>query len=182
MENWFLLDVEERDALEAKCDAVISPKLWNEDGVRNRLEQLDKLSSPEACREIVGATGGWPILLNDLFLAASEESNLSGSAKELGKGITKPSSTKRASFLNAISIGTLPGALEVFNLFQDMESVEESDLSDLHQLLGPESGNGLSRDETLRVVDYFRRVRILHSMGDHIVLDPVVKRVHGVTE
>ncbi|ABK16484.1 hypothetical protein [Syntrophobacter fumaroxidans] len=181
-ENWFAMNSEERDELETRCDAVVSPKLWSEDGIRNRLEQLDKLSSPEVSREIIRATGGWPILVDHLFQTSAKENNLAIPAAEMMKELSGVGSTLRGDFLNRISIGTLPGVLEVLKVFHEIGTIAESDLSDLHLLLDAEGDRGRAREDTLRAVDYLKRMRILHSAADGTVLDRVVKNLHWIAQ
>ncbi len=72
VDNWFLIDIGERESIENRCDAVLSPKLWNEIGIRNRLDQLDS-NSPRRYVEQFRRNRGWPFLLDHLFKTAEKE-------------------------------------------------------------------------------------------------------------
>lgn len=179
-ENWFLLAPEKRETMETRCNAVVSPKLWNEDGIRHRLDHLDKLPAPEVCRAIMDATGGWPFLLDHFFDTFDHESNLSGPARNFKRELLEKGSTLCGSFLNAISLCGLPGTTEVFTVFSEMGAVDEGDLTQIFQLIEPGSGKKPTQGEVLRVIDYFRRFRILRTCGVQVRLDDMVKRLHGI--
>ena len=179
-ENWMLLAPEKRDDLETKCDAVLSPKLWNVEGIRHRLDQEDKLSAPEVCRAIMDATGGWTYLLDDLFNFYDQESNLSEAAREFKRKLFEKGSEHYGSFLKAVSLCGLPGTIEVFNVFNAMGSVDECDLPDLYQLIETENAKRPTQEDVMRVIEYFRRFRILQISGTKVQLDGMVKKMHGI--
>ncbi len=62
--EWFLLPSTKRDEIENRLDCVTAPTVWDETGLKLRLEHLDMPSNPA---QILGVTGGWPWLLDHLF-------------------------------------------------------------------------------------------------------------------
>lgn len=173
-ENWFRISEAKREELEARCDAVISPRLWTDAGIRNRLDQLDKLSSPEVCQAIKESTGGWHMLVDELIGHTGGESNLIGHAVQMAHKLAQRGSELGARFLRSTGLGALEGAQQVFNLFLTEESVPESLLLDLHELIEPAR---LCKEETQRTVSYLRRFRILYSTAEDIRMDPIIKNL-----
>ncbi len=81
----------------------------------------------------------------------------------------------------AISLGTLPGT-GVLSAFSDMGMVEEHDVPELYKLIEPGKGKNLTKEDVLRVIEYFHRFRILRSSGSQVRLaDDTVKRLYGIT-
>ena len=65
--SWFSLSGADRDRLETLSNAVVFPRCWNVNGIRQRLSQLGKMNTDQVCQTIWHQTGGWPILLDELF-------------------------------------------------------------------------------------------------------------------
>ena len=64
---WLRLPLDRRTEIEDRAGRLITPRRWDKQGIKQRLEQATMMDSPEVCQKVLDATGGWPFLLDDLF-------------------------------------------------------------------------------------------------------------------
>ena len=67
---WFGMPHAQRERLEAAVDAVEWIGHWSDGSVRLRLEQHGLFDAPDALRDVLNVTGGWPLLLDRFSIAA----------------------------------------------------------------------------------------------------------------
>ena len=64
--TWLKVSSTKIHDLENRTDPIYLRR-WNEEGIKQRLSQAEKLDSDEVCQEVMEATGGWPFLLDELL-------------------------------------------------------------------------------------------------------------------
>ncbi len=65
--TWLSLPSSLRKEFEDLMDIIEYPQHWTLDGIQRRLERHQKRYSDAVCEKILEVTGGWPILLDELF-------------------------------------------------------------------------------------------------------------------
>ena len=75
---WMKLDQQHRESLENRTD-VICLRRWDEVGIQQRLGWVEKLDLPEVCEDVLRSTGGWPVLLDELFVRCGTDQESSAS-------------------------------------------------------------------------------------------------------
>jgi len=65
--QWLSLPFKKRRQLEAEADSVTVTRCWNAVGIRQRLEQTRKQDTEEIVKQTLALTGGWPMLVDELF-------------------------------------------------------------------------------------------------------------------
>lgn len=177
VENWIQIDGDERERIENKCDAAITPRLWNEIGISQRLNQLNKLSSPEVSEAVARSTGGWPLLLDYLFHNYKNNNNLTEPAKALENELLKSDTKVRNDFLYAVSIGGLPATTPILNEFIKEKTIPKDVVEDLRDVMDDSDSSGITKDDVHRSILYLKRLQILHSVGDDVKIDPIILNI-----
>ena len=101
---WLRLAQERREKLENRVDAVVRPHLWNLSGVRQRLSQHHKMDSDEVCQIVLKATGGWPVLVDELFRRCGTEDDPRSTARAIAEEVARPDSVLGRQFRAALGL------------------------------------------------------------------------------
>ena len=101
---WLSLDQERREKLENRVDAVVWPQLWNLGGVRQRLSQHNKMDSQDVCQLVIEVTGGWPILLDELFRRCGAEDDPRPSARAVAEEVARYDSVLGRQFRASLGL------------------------------------------------------------------------------
>src|SRR5690606_28807972 len=71
--QWLTLPSERRKRLENQADAVVTPTRWTMTGIKQRLRHGDVIDTEDVCQSILLATGGWHVLVDQLFAAIKDQ-------------------------------------------------------------------------------------------------------------
>lgn len=172
--QWLSLPVERRAELEALADAVVTPHRWSEIGITPRLEQSDKLSTVDVCQRILEVTGGWPLLVDEIFTRSVGAHDLRPVADVLQQELRTPGSPLAARFHLALGIAHHPVADAVLAFLRREVEVPR-------ELVTPEfveHAPGLSQEQCDQALLYLERLGCI-QVGDHVAIEPVVSQVWG---
>jgi len=176
--RWMRLPQEIRSSLEDRVDAAVCPRPWDDLGIRQRLNQSDKMDSGECCDRVRDATGGWPILLDELFERLASDNDPRPVAKQMKSELVSLDSPLAQQFLRSLGVemesppGLLLRELNALTKDQDSEAFTEEFLCELLDEIAP----GMS-GESAAAVDFLRRMACLHETPQGLVIDPIVRTV-----
>jgi len=174
--SWLEQPAAEREQLEEMADAVLSPHRWNEAGVRQWLEQRERVAAPDVIASVLGATGGWLPLLEVLGDRARGNADVVGAAELLGRDLDDSGSEQAASFQQKLGVEGFSDALEVLRTIHTLGSPGPLHAEDLtpdlveNRKLGPES--------LMAAAEFLVRMGVVAKEADGILrAEPVASRV-----
>jgi hypothetical protein len=174
--KWLALPYEARKELEGRLDIATYPRLWNLTGVRQRLSQLNMLYSDDVCKQVLQETGGWHLLLDELFSKCAEQEHQEDPRPclpEFQKKLNSPDSEVRRRFRGGLGIEEGAASWQVLKLIDDFGNLSPEDLQpDSLREFVP-----LGEDECAQAVDYLQRMNCLEVNVTPVRIDPTVRRV-----
>ncbi|MGQ4808464.1 hypothetical protein NKDENANG_01847 [Candidatus Entotheonellaceae bacterium PAL068K] len=173
---WLLLPEGVRIELEEQADAVVAPHRWEPLGIRQRLEQHDKLHSEEICQLILQVTGGWTMLLDELFDRCAAQDDPRPVAQALQEELTHPSTELAKRFRASLGLVGNEVACRVQEfLFREGPLPVDWESSELVELIGGDSP--LSTEACLCAIEYLQRVGCLVRHNNEMSLEATVRMV-----
>lgn len=172
--NWLQLTPEQYGKLEDQVDASIYPRLWNISGIRQRLAQSDKIFNDKVCQSVLTATGGWPMLLDEIFNRAGKKDDPREIAEAVAKELTDKKSTLASSFQKNLGLkgSGLPEAFLKIFLQGDRIPIE---------YVTPEliTVDDVTQQDCDSALEFLVRMNFVLIDNDAVMVDPLVKRVSG---
>ncbi|MBI4537593.1 MAG: hypothetical protein HY712_06520 [candidate division NC10 bacterium] len=163
-----------REKVESRVDAAVSPKRWNRMGIRQRLEQQQKLSPEEVLSLVLKVTGGWPWLLDLLFDRARGTDDIRPAAAALEQELADPQGNIVGEFRASLGMGALDPALHVLRTVGTFGEVAEVDIAP--DLI--EGGAALTQDECGAALEFLIRMGCVERReSGMLVADPLVVRL-----
>lgn len=169
---WLSLPRARREALEERVDAATFPHCWNEQGVRQRLSQRNKMDSEQICQRVLVATGGWPYLL-DVLLDRCETDDPRPFVDEIEDELALPDSPLRGEFQRCLG---LKWSEPAYRMLQFIHREKEVPL----ELVTPDLIGGeppLSPEECTAAVEYLQRMGCVELHGEMLQVEAIVKQV-----
>ena len=155
--SWAWLKSPKCTALEDQANLIFLQR-WDEEGIRQRLDQAGKLDSPECCEEVLQATGGWSLLLDELLRRCGDHSDPRDCAKTLGEQMALPSSELGSKLVQQIGFSKPAEPFRVLQTLVEYKSkVSEEDLADLVDFV--------KGDPPLSLADCKAAVELLYRLG-----------------
>jgi hypothetical protein len=174
--RWLSLDPGVREELETRSDAVEYPRRWDSIGIRQWLEQHDKMDTQEVCDAILEATGGWICLMNHVFeRTARYDNNPRPAADTLVEEMADENSHLRKEFIGALGLEVDEAVyriLKVIRDFGEQEIPQEIITADLF-----DGSPILSQSICDATLEYLRRMNCIEFNGDMVSIERVVSRV-----
>ena len=170
--TWFSLPDNTRNEIENTADSIIFSRPWNQIGINQRLAQLDKLHSDEACKDVMDSTGGWHYLLDVLFERCGEHDDIRPFTKEIRAEMLDPESDLRKQFLNFTGIGendVVKRMLISIGEFGDGEIPVDWVLETAEDELS------LKSEDCNLFLEYMSRLHYIQFYGDNVLIDPIIK-------
>ena len=93
---WQSLPSKTRLTLESSVDCVIAMSLWHPSIVQTHFKKGNRLGGQDVFDSIVGKTGGWPCLLNEVFQRCGEGQDPSSHAIAVSAELNKESALQRS--------------------------------------------------------------------------------------
>ncbi len=162
-----------RAPLEDAVDAVVAPPRWNAIGLQNRLERSQKVPSDDVCQHLLAATGGWPILLDEVFHRSGHSDDPRTAAEQIAGELRKPGSPLQTHFREQLGLTDDPAALPVLQFLIQDRSAVPADLVTPELLDIP----ALTKDDCRRAVDFLERLRCLDLVDGQITVEPTIRTV-----
>jgi hypothetical protein len=175
--NWVRGDADRRASIERRAGVVVSPPLWDELGVRQRLFDLKKVDTAEAVRAVLRATGGWPWLLDRLFEKSPKAENMSIAASDLERRLVEEGDANAFLATLGIEAGTLPWS--VLRILQDLGQISQNDMGELFEFVVSmfPTEEVVTMQTCELAVEYLKRMNCVAFKGNLVLMDPVVKAV-----
>ncbi len=92
---WHSLPSETRLTLESAVDCVVAMSLWHPSIVQTHFKKGDRLGGQDVFDTIVACTGGWPLLLNEVFQRCGEGQDPSQHAESVSLELNSHSELQR---------------------------------------------------------------------------------------
>ena len=157
--NWIQLPTKRRENLEEACDAVVPLARWDSEGIRLRLSMEQKMEDAPVCERIEEVTGGWPILLDEVF-RRSAGVDLRPAADNVAEELLRQSPLLER-FVTSLGLQATVITGNVLALFRYWECSIGLDL--LPEAITDLSSEqrGASEEEFFRAVQFFVRLRAI---------------------
>lgn len=167
--NWLQLPAERREELEETCDALVPLARWDSEGIRLRLSMEQKMEDAPVRERIEEVTGGWPILLDEVF-RRSTGVDPRPAADDLANELLRQSPL-RERFVASLGAQAASITSHVLGLFRYWDSAIGLDL--LPEAIKDMSREqrGTTEDEFCRAVQFLVRLRVIDDTGDAMHLD-----------
>lgn len=170
--SWTQLPTNRREKLEDACDAVVPLARWDSEGIRLRLSMEQKMEDTAVCERIEEITGGWPILLDEVF-RRSVGVDPRPAADDIADELSRQSSL-RERFMASLGTQATPIASHVLGFFRYWDSTIGLDLlPEAIKDLSPEE-RGATEDEFYRAVQFLVRLRVIDDARDALHLQRLV--------
>lgn len=121
--RWLKYPGSVRLRLEDKADIATPLRRWNIRAVKQRLAQQGKIHSEEVCLDILRVTGGWPLLLDELFARCNAEDDPRPAAAKLDSELNDPDSTLFKNFKIALGLGDWLEPFEVLKFIAEEKGI-----------------------------------------------------------
>ena len=184
--SWLQIPPESREEMESQVESVIMAQRWNETGISKRLARHDKMHSPNVCKKIMKATGGWHYLLDDLFDRCGNHDDPRPFAEEMQIELRDSNSRLAKDLVAAIGIHECELAQQMLDfLCKEGGKIEEELAS--HDLVYTVSD--LSASDCERTFEYLEGISCIErrreidmqaakeTWRNYIVVDSVLKSI-----
>ena len=157
--------------VEANVETIYLQR-WDEVGIQQRLKQADKLDSMDVCSLVKQATGGWPILLDELFDRCVDLDDPRTCVETVFNDINAPESTLRNTFLQEVGLDRQTVPTRVFKTMATYGQIHGQDLETLAELV--EGTPSLPPEECKIAVEYLIRMGCVDKTNDEYKVDSVL--------
>ena len=171
--HWLSLPIQQRQKIEDQADVSTFLRRWDHSGIRQRLNQLDKIYSDEVCRTVLEATGGWPWLLDTLFEHCATEDDPRPAAKTIEQELRNPHSSLSQDFKRALGLNENDVIGRVLEFIKTLGGGQEVPAN----WVAPENVDGspiLSQNECYAAIEYLQRLGCIDRHGDLLSVEPAV--------
>lgn len=166
--SWMQLSSDRREKLEESCDAVVPLARWDSEGIRLRLSMEQKMEDTAVCERIEEVTGGWPILLDEVF-CRSVGVDPRPAADDIADELSRQSPL-RERFVASLGTQAVSIAPHVLSFFRYWDGAIGLDLlPEAIKDLSPEQ-RGATEDEFHRAVQLLVRLRVIDDARDALRL------------
>jgi hypothetical protein len=171
--EWMLLRESERERLEQSVDVVLATRRWNGVGIKQWLRQRNKRDLPLDVDAVLKASGGWPLLLEDLAQRGRKRDELVSASQELEDEVASGHSELAKRLAADLGASEFEDALSVFRAVRTLEEVEEQELSP--SLV---EGTDLEGAKLAALCEYLVRLGMLTRQPEGVLrVEPVIGRL-----
>ena len=171
--TWMKMDKRERQRLEDASD-LLCLRRWDEVGIQQRLSSAEKLDIPEVCEAVLGATGGWPSVLDELLLRCGADLDPRKHADTLARDICEPLSQLGEKLMTECGVGPRDRLVgRVLRAIADYDGVGEDDVGSLPSLIDRK----LSNDDCLAALSYLERIGCVERREGRFHAEAILSRV-----
>ena len=148
---------------------------WDEVGIQQRLHDSGKLDSPEVCKKVLDATGGWPLLLDEVFQRCRNEDDPRSCTDDIGQEIARPGSSLSRELLQQAGLELQKEPLRVLQTLANAGDVPDAELDTLSQLV--EGDPPLSPETCRAAVEFLHRLECIEESDGEYSAEPILGRV-----
>jgi PAS domain-containing protein len=154
--------------IEARLDGVVSLQLWTEGALRRRLEEEDKIASEVHSRQLLEATSGWPLLVDEIFQRSRRNPDVQTTTAEVKTELAAggPLTERLAT---ALGLSGIPLARATFGFVREMGDIDEI----VPDLVAPDATDVHCR----AALEWLARMSLVVSRGGRWSVDPVAAQV-----
>ena len=174
--TWLKLPADRRTDLEDQADNI-HLRRWNDVGIKQLLSQAGKLDSSEVCQVVLEATGGWPILLDELLRQCKDHDDPRYFADALVDKLDRPGTMLGDKLLQQIGLVPQGESLQVLRTLVEFGGFSYEDLDSLGDLV--EGTADLSQEDCMLVVEFLSRLDCLDTRNGECRVEPVLGRIIG---
>ena len=172
--TWLKLPSNKIHDLENRTDPIYLRR-WNEEGIKQRLSQAEKLDSDEVCQKVMEATGGWPFLLDELLDRCGIADDPRNCVKTLVDEMDSPKSELRATSLQQVGLNFQPEAVRVLQTVVGYGKVPEEDIEALESLV--DGDPPLTPDNCKMIVEFLLRLGCIEKIDGDYRVEPVIAKI-----
>ncbi len=180
---WFTLPADKRIAIENEVSALAFPQQWSRIGITERLKQKNKMDNPAVVDLIMKSTGGWHVLIEQLFTKGEKIDDLKSIAKTMIQDLENKSSEISTSFAQSLELDDQL-SLRILLFIKEHTNSEVNDGSNASttleiEYISPDFINekSISQAQCDDRVESLVRLGYIHLEGDKVKLDPIVAKV-----
>jgi hypothetical protein len=172
--EWVHLAADLRVELEQKADAVVWLHRWDEDGLKQLLEQHGKRATSKGLQRLLSETGGWPIVLHRLATTWSkDQDDPTEGLESLQSNLYGPDGELRQEVLGALGLSEDPIIKQALHdISRCAEPIEPGDLPIIM-----EGERAPSEAECVRLCEYLVGLGILQQSDAGLSVEPLVSRL-----
>jgi hypothetical protein len=159
---------EEASSIEASLDGVISLRAWTETALRRRLEEQDKIASELHSRQLLDGTGGWPLLVDEVFDRCRRNPDVQSATSEIRAELAAGGPVAQR-LGPALAVDAAPLAHAVLGFIRVMGNVDEI----LPEYVAP----GVTEADCLASLEWLARMNLVVSRAGRWSIDPIVSQV-----
>lgn len=181
---WFRLPQETRITIENKLNALVYPIHWNNEGIKERLKQKNKLDNPNVTNLIMAATGGWHYLVETLFTKGETNDDLRSIAKQMTKEIKNSASEFSINLKEYLGLSINDVEKKILNLMMEYSSPQKEtgplEIAGIEiEFLSPEFLNDatISQEECDSALEALVRLGCVHLEQNRAKIDPVLAEI-----
>ena len=160
--------------LESNVETIYLQR-WDEVGIQQRLKQADKLDSMDVCSQVRQGTGGWPILLDELFYRCVDLDDPRTCIEAVVSDLDTSESTLRNTFLQEVGLDRHTVPTRVFKTIAAYGEIRGQDLESLTELV--EGSPSLTPDDCKIAVEYLCRMGCIDKINEEYKVDSVLARL-----
>lgn len=173
--HWLTQATDLRKALEDAADAIVITHHWNAVGIRQRLEQTGKQDTEDIIQQIQTVTGGWPLLLDELFDRSGKKDDPIPILETIKNELSDPLTALHVRFRDSLGIEAHSPVLQVLQYLLKEKEIER----DFFTPEFMEADKSLSQDIWDRSVEHLIRLGFIKETTDIFRIDPVIQQVLG---
>lgn len=150
---------------------VEHPNHWNHSGIQRRLMRHQKMDTDEVCERVLAVTGGWPLLLDELFKACRNQVDPEDACSRIERELYS-NTPLRKNFRASLGLEEASSAV-----VQVLECICQEEGSIPIGRISSKFQDTLSLEECNIVTEYLLRMGcILKDSEDEILAEPIVRR------
>jgi hypothetical protein len=173
--HWLSMSTDLRKGLEDAADAIVITPRWNAVGIRQRLEQTGKQDTEDIIQQIQAVTGGWPLLLDEVFDRCGKKDNPVPILGAIKNELSDPQSDIHIRFRDSLGMEPHSPAFQVLKYLLKEKEIER----DFFTPEFMDTDKSLSQDTWDRSVEYLVRLSCIEETTDTFRIDPVIHQVFG---
>ncbi|MCL6447256.1 MAG: ATP-binding protein [Armatimonadetes bacterium] len=176
--EWLTLPATDRKELENQVDVVLWPRRWNLAAIKQRIVQRNKMDSKDVCEQVFQTTGGWPYLLDELFIRCGEADDPRPFCCQIDNELKEMGSPLRQNFWSqlGLEINEHIEKLARFIIQEKSIPLELATPEHICELLS--SGQPASEKVWAAVLEYLQMMGLTEIHPEEgLILEPIVERL-----
>ena len=160
---WFRIPIEKRKELTNADGRLLLLKRWNDAGLRRSLEDFSIAPNTDAQREILDATGGWPIFIEKFTeLCQNDEGmNWTNAVQKIRELQQNLDDALRQRFCEEFGLNQMDRADQVWKILCEWKNEPLEFIELLEVIKDEDSIKEMSSEELRQVIEYFDYLNLL---------------------